>query len=95
MECVSVLGSNVQKTWIASLVTQVVALALSITAVASDDVPSPFRFVLILELVVSSIQLCWYTAFYALFFIQDNGWALDIKWRYLDWVLTTCVARAL
>jgi len=89
MECVNSLGTNVQGTWIASLVTQFVALALSIAAVASGNVPAPYMFVLVLEIAVSGIQILWYSGFYVLLFVQNNSWALDIKYRYIDWVLTT------
>ena len=75
------LGSHVQTTWLLSLTAQVIALALAIAAAVQDDVRSAFYFVLVLELVVSSIQFSWYTVVYTLIFIRGQAGALENMYR--------------
>ena len=81
--------ATLQTTFLASITAQVVALVLSIVALAQDDVPGILRAVLIVGFVVAAIQFCWYVTAYAAYFGYGREGALAIKWRYLDWYATT------
>ncbi len=73
----------------ASIVMQVVTLVLTAIAMGASNVPNILMTVIVLELVVQVVELIWYSTVGALYLWAQQE--INIKYRYLDWVITTPV----
>lgn len=81
--------SALQATWLFSLAVQVAAFSLAIAALSKDGVADAYVFVLWLELAISGAQLVWYSVVYALVFLYKLPNAVNTRWRFVDWAVTT------
>ena len=66
-------------------------VAKTATSPPVSDASELLRLILIVELVVNCVQLTWYTCAYFLAYSYGEPRALEVKFRYLDWVFTTPV----
>ena len=79
-------------TFLLSMVVQAIAMGLSIYALVDSSLegnskPQLLMAILILELVVQVVELCWYIIVGVLYYF--GGMNIGVEYRYYDWVITT------
>lgn len=75
-------------TFVASICAQITTLIVSSIALAQGDaVPTTLMTILLLELIVQVVELCWYTGIGALYLF--GRFDISIGARYIDWIITT------
>ncbi len=78
-----------EMSFIASMAVQFVTLIVSIVALAQGGIPPVLMTIVVLELVVQVVELCWYSVVGGMYFF---GYAsISIVYRYIDWMITTPV----
>ena len=74
-------------TFVISLVVQLAVLIFSLVTLGLGNPPPLLQLILILETVVQGVEFAWYSIIGSLYFFKKKHFG--IKWRYLDWVVTT------
>jgi bacteriorhodopsin len=79
-----------QRTFLLSLVVQVVVLIFSVVSFVLKDPPRVLRIVLLLETVVQGVEFLWYAMIGIYYYVKKSKTnSYQSKLRYYDWAITT------
>lgn len=80
-------GTAQEISFLVSITMQLATLVISIIALVQGGLPNTLMLIVVLELAVQAVEICWYSVVGGLYFFGRGS--VEIGYRYADWIITT------